>query len=52
MTDCYIYDAVRTPRGKGLSVRKGRDVSLIGTGMTTCRLMEAAEILASKGVDA
>ena len=38
--------------GKGVVLREGRDVTLIGTGVETVRALEAADILAERGVDA
>jgi transketolase len=38
--------------GKGVVVRDGGDVSLVSTGVQTCRVIEAAEILSQRGVEA
>jgi transketolase len=38
--------------GKAVVVREGRDVTLIGTGTQTPRVVEAAELLSARGVDA
>ncbi|MFW6115838.1 MAG: transketolase family protein [Chloroflexota bacterium] len=38
--------------GKGVQVRPGGDVTLIGSGMMTSQCAEAAELLASDGIDA
>jgi transketolase len=38
--------------GEGLLLRHGADVGLIGTGVQTVRVLEAAELLASEGIDA
>jgi transketolase len=38
--------------GKAYVLRDGRDISLFGTGITTYRLLVAANILAEKGIDA
>lgn len=38
--------------GKAVVVREGRDVTLIGTGTQTPRVVDAAELLAAHGVDA
>ncbi len=38
--------------GKAVVVREGRDVTLIGTGTQTPRVVDAAELLAARGVDA
>ncbi len=38
--------------GKAVEVRAGRDLTLIGTGAQTPRLVDAAEMLAAGGIDA
>lgn len=38
--------------GKGITVRDGSDVCLIGTGNTVWMLLQAAELLAAKGISA
>lgn len=38
--------------GKAVVVREGKDVTLISTGVQTVRCLEAAELLAAKGVSA
>lgn len=38
--------------GKGFTLRDGRDVTLIGTGIMVARCLEAAKILESEGIDA
>ncbi len=38
--------------GKGVQLRKGKDVTLVGTGLLTFECLEAAEILKAKGIDA
>jgi transketolase len=38
--------------GKAVVVRDGSDVALISTGVQTCRVFEAAELLAAQGVEA
>jgi len=38
--------------GRAIVVREGRDVTLIGTGAETPRVVDAAELLAARGVDA
>jgi transketolase len=38
--------------GKGIKLREGRDVCLIGTGMMTFEALEAAELLKQKGIEA
>ncbi len=37
--------------GKGISLRKGKDVTLIGTGLMVFECLQAAEILKEKGID-
>jgi transketolase len=38
--------------GKAVVIREGSDVSLISTGVQTCRVVEAAELLSQQGIDA
>jgi len=38
--------------GKGIIVREGSDITLIGNGVMVSRCMEAAELLADEGIDA
>lgn len=38
--------------GRGVSVRSGRDVTLVGTGLMVFECLQAAEILKGKGIDA
>jgi len=38
--------------GKGVLLRPGRDVTLVACGMMTAKIVEAAKILADRGVDA
>jgi transketolase len=38
--------------GKGVVLRGGRDVTLIGTGLMVYRCMRAADVLAEEGIDA
>ena len=38
--------------GRAVVIREGRDVTLIGTGTQTPRVVDAAELLAARGVDA
>ena len=48
-----IFDGVHCPEfGKAVSLREGRDVSLISTGMMTARALEAGEMLYSQGISA
>ena len=48
-----LFDHTYEPRiGKAADVRRGKDVTLIGTGLMLSRCLEAAEMLASEGIDA
>ena len=48
-----LYDETYTPQiGKGVVVRDGGDVALIGTGMMLYRCLQAAERLAGEGIQA
>jgi len=48
-----LFDAgYRFEFGKAVVVREGRDVTLIGTGTQTPRVVDAAELLAARGVSA
>jgi len=38
--------------GKAHILREGKDITLIGCGVTVCRAMDAAEMLASEGIEA
>jgi len=38
--------------GKGVVLREGKDVSIIATGIMVAKSLEAAEVLAQKGIDA
>ncbi len=38
--------------GKGKTIREGKDVAIIANGDTVCLAIQAAEILAAKGIDA
>lgn len=38
--------------GKGLQLRQGPDVTLVGTGMMTAFCLEASELLAERGIEA
>ncbi len=38
--------------GKGITLREGKDVTLIATGLCVCHALEAAERLAADGIDA
>jgi transketolase len=38
--------------GKAVVVRNGGDVALISTGVQTCRVVEAAELLSDRGIEA
>jgi len=45
--DSYAFDL-----GRSLIVREGADVVLVSTGVQTTRVIAAAEVLASRGIDA
>ncbi|OGN81960.1 MAG: transketolase [Chloroflexi bacterium GWC2_73_18] len=48
-----LFDAsYRFDAGRAVVVREGRDVTLIGTGVQTGRVVEAAELLAAEGIEA
>jgi transketolase len=48
-----LFDAsYRFAFGRAVVVRDGRDVTLIGTGTQTPRVVESAELLCARGVDA
>ena len=48
-----LFDSSYEPRiGKAVTVRPGKDVTLIGTGLMLSRCLEAAEVLAGAGTDA
>lgn len=48
-----LFDAAyRFVPGRAVVVREGRDVTLIGTGVQTGRVVEAAELLAAEGIEA
>lgn len=48
-----LFDAgYRFEFGKAVVVREGRDVTLVATGSQTPRTVDAAELLAARGVDA
>lgn len=49
--DVYPDDYEFTP-GKAVTLRDGAAVTIIATGTTVCRALDAAEILAADGVDA
>ncbi|HTL71054.1 MAG TPA: transketolase C-terminal domain-containing protein [Candidatus Eisenbacteria bacterium] len=38
--------------GKGIKLREGKDVTLVGTGLLVFECLEAAELLKEKGIDA
>ncbi len=49
----YLHGAdYRFELGKAALLRQGSDVTLIGTGTVLCRAVEAAELLARKGIEA
>jgi len=48
-----LFDSSYEPRiGKAVTVRPGKDVTLIGTGLMLSRCLEAAAVLAGAGTDA
>jgi transketolase len=48
-----LFDSSYEPRiGKAVTVRPGKDVTLIGTGLMLSRCLEAAVVLAGAGTDA
>lgn len=38
--------------GKGVTLRDGKDITIVATGLTVCEALEAAETLAAEGIDA
>lgn len=38
--------------GKGITLKEGRDVTIIATGLEVCESLEAAKLLAEDGIDA
>jgi transketolase len=51
-TQRLFDDTYRFTFGKAVSVREGRDVTLISTGSQTPRVVDAADLLAADGIDA
>jgi transketolase len=51
-TQRLFDDAYRFSFGAAVVVREGRDVTLISTGSQTPRTVDAAELLAARGIDA
>lgn len=51
-TQRLFDDAYRFEFGRAVVVREGRDVSLISTGAQTPRVVDAAELLAARGIEA
>ena len=51
-TQRLFGDDYRFAFGKAVTVREGRDVTLISTGTQTPRVVEAADLLAAGGIDA
>jgi transketolase len=51
-TQRLFDDTYRFAFGKAVVVREGRDVTLISTGTQTPRTVDAADLLAEKGIDA
>lgn len=50
-TQRLFDDAYRFEFGRAVVVREGRDVSLISTGAQTPRVVDAAELLAARGIE-
>ena len=49
----WVYDEKTVFQiGKGISLKAGKDVTLIGTGLLVFECLQAAEILKEKGIDA
>jgi transketolase len=51
-TQRLFDDSYRFEIGRAVVVREGRDVTLISTGTQTPRVVDAAEMLAERGIDA
>jgi transketolase len=51
-TQRVFGDDYRFELGKAVTVREGRDVTLISTGSQTPRVVDAADLLAADGIDA
>ena len=51
-TPVVFNDTHKVKIGKGLILRDGKDVTLIGNGIMVFRCLEAAKILAKEGIDA
>jgi transketolase len=51
-TQRLFGDDYRFELGKAVTVREGRDVTLISTGSQTPRVLDAADLLAADGIDA
>jgi transketolase len=51
-TQRLFDDSYRFELGRAVVVREGRDVTLVSTGTQTPRVVDAAEILAAKGIEA
>jgi len=51
-TQRLFGDDYRFELGKAVTVREGRDVTLISTGSQTPRVVDAADLLAADGIDA
>jgi transketolase len=51
-TQRLFDDAYRFEFGRAVVVREGRDVTLVSTGAQTPRVVDAAELLAGRGVEA
>ncbi len=46
------YDGYRFELGKGVTMRSGRDVTLVATGLMVHEALQAAQLLAKEGIDA
>ncbi len=51
-TQRLFDDAYRFEVGKAVVVREGRDVTMVSTGAQTPRVVDAAELLAGRGIEA
>ncbi|MCI1966500.1 MAG: transketolase family protein [Oscillospiraceae bacterium] len=45
-------DDYRFELGKGITLRDGKDITIVATGLMVCRALEAAKLLEQKGIDA
>lgn len=51
-TQRLFDDSYRFEFGRGVVIREGRDVTLVATGAQTPRVVDAAELLAGRGIEA